>query len=194
MIRCMNAHKESKLDGFRKELEEWLTPKFEGGQGLTQLEAREELSKRGCSVSCSRLSDWWSARRSKIAEDKLIAQIATGAGTVKKVTRELEENPAPELETLIKLLRVLIMKFSAQANVEPAMIETLGMLLKPVLSWAKLQEHREDRAFELTKYADAMKSKLDLALDELAEGLKRHPDLMQEFSAWRGRLKERLKS
>jgi hypothetical protein len=149
----MRAHIESKLDRFQEQLDEWLTPRKDGGEGFTQLKVRKELlPKLGCSVSCSRLSDWWAARRSELGQAKMIEQIRTGSAATKKVAQEFAENPAPEIALVIKMIQVLVMKFSAQANVDPAQIEYLVALLKPVMDWVKIQEHGKDRDFAVNKW------------------------------------------
>ena len=49
------------------------------------------------------------------------------------------ENPAPELATISKLLRVFILQLSTQANVTPEIFEMVTPLMKSVTDFAKLE-------------------------------------------------------
>lgn len=140
--------KPSKLDGYAERLDEW----FSGGMTLDQ--AKEQLRLDGCSVSRSRLGEWWSARLQGKQEDALLRQIATGARQHQDVLQEFAKHPAPELETIIKLHRVLILKLSTQANADPDMLELLGRLMKPTMEFAKLQEKRRELELLEQKYRD----------------------------------------
>jgi len=57
------------------------------------------------------------------------------------------------VETLIKLFRVLILKFSVEANAAPGLLKLVNDLMKPVLDWARLEEKRKEREFAEHKYA-----------------------------------------
>jgi hypothetical protein len=87
-------------------------------------------------------------------EEALLAQIASGARQCKEVEKQFAENPAPALETIIKLQRVLIMKLSVQANADPALIELVAKLTKPTMEFAKLQEKRREMELAEAKYRD----------------------------------------
>ena len=86
-------------------------------------------------------------------EQKLLRQISRGAALCRAVERSLAGNPAPEVETLIKLFRVLILKFSVEANAAPGLLKLVNDLMKPVLDWARLEEKRKEREFAEHKYA-----------------------------------------
>jgi len=87
-------------------------------------------------------------------QEKLLDQIAEGAGFCAALERRFGENPAPELELLIKLCRVLLLKFSLEANKSPAMLRLLSDLVKPVMDWARLEEKRKEREFAEQKYRE----------------------------------------
>jgi len=149
----------SKLDQYAELLDEWFTPASEGGKGMTLDQARDRLAVGPSglppiSVSVSRLSDWWTARRRAKQEDLLLQQIATGAKQCRDVEAQFSENPAPELETIIKLHRVLILKLSTQANVDPEMLELVARLTKPTMEYAKLMEKRREMELKEAKYRD----------------------------------------
>ena len=128
--------KVSKLDPYAERLQEW----FLGGKTL--VEAQGLLGADGCSVSLGRLSEWWSSRQSWIQGEQLIQQITSGANQCREVEAAFGAHPAPELETVIKLHRVLAMQFATRANVDPKMMEQAERATKMVLEFAKLLEKR----------------------------------------------------
>jgi hypothetical protein len=131
---------ESKLDTFRDRLDEWF-----GQEHLPLADAQARLKELGCAVSLSRLSRWWQMRSAELDQDRLLAQIATGAAQCQALKKEFGTNAPPEMDTLISLLRVLILQFSTQASANPELVNMIGGLLRPVLVWAKLQDKAKDR-------------------------------------------------
>jgi len=87
-------------------------------------------------------------------QTKLLDQIRRGAALCREIERNLAGNPAPELETLIKLFRVIILKLSLEASAAPDLLKLVNDLMKPVLDWARLQEKRKDREFAEHKYQE----------------------------------------
>lgn len=85
-------------------------------------------------------------------QTKLLDQISRGAAQCREIERNLAGNPAPELETLIKLFRVIILKLSVEANVAPDLLKLVNALMKPVLDWARLEEKRKEREFAEHKH------------------------------------------
>lgn len=138
----------SKLDAHAERLEEW----FLGGKTLA--EAQEQLRQDGCAVSLGRLSQWWSSRQSAIQEEQLLQQIASGANQCREVEEAFGDHPAPEMETIIKLQRVLILKISTQANVDPQMLDLVGRLTKPAMDYAKLMAKQREMDLSEQKYRD----------------------------------------
>lgn len=126
--------KASKLDGYSARLQEWFL------SGKTLKEAQEQLALDGCSVSLGRLSEWWQSRQASMQEEALLRQIASGANQCREVESAFGKNPAPGLETIMALQRVLIMKLSTQANADPTLIELVARFTKPVLEFARLQQ------------------------------------------------------
>lgn len=126
--------KASKLDGYAERLDEW----FSGGMTLDA--AKEQLRLDGCSVSRSRLSDWWANRQRERQEAMLLGQIANGARQCQEVERAFGKAPAPEMDTLIKLHRVLILKLSTASAMNPDLLELVNRMMKPVVQFARLQQ------------------------------------------------------
>lgn len=128
----MKARK-SKLDAFAELIAEWEL------RGLKLEAMQAELKQRGCEVSLARLSVFCARLRSAADQQRLLAQIATGAAAVQQVERELARNPAPEIATLIKLYRVLILKLSTQGNTDPALLELATNMTRTALDYEKVQ-------------------------------------------------------
>lgn len=124
--------RKSILDPFADRLAEWDA----AGQTLAQMQAA--LAAAGCKVSLGRLSMFLSASRSAALQRGLLQQISSGAAAVKEVEAELARNPAPEIATLIKLYRVLILKLSTQGNADPTLLELATGMTKTALDFEKL--------------------------------------------------------
>ena len=139
--------KKSKLDPHTEELERW----FDEGKTLDQ--AREELQGRySLSVSPGLLSQWWEKRQQARMQDRILERIATGAQAVKRVEKQFAKDPPPELETLIKLHRVLIMQLTLQANADPELLKVATGAMRPVLDFVKEQGKTEDRTLARDKF------------------------------------------
>ena len=144
----MSKERKSKLKPYADRLDQWF-----GVEGLTIQEVQEKLWQ-DCSlrVSSGHLSEWWEERSRKQVQEKLLGQIASGAQQCKEVEKEFGRNPSAELETLIKVHRVLILKLATQANVQPELLELVTEMMKPVLEFAKLQEKKADRELDRDKF------------------------------------------
>jgi hypothetical protein len=91
-------------------------------------------------------------------QEELLAQITHGGRLCVEIEKQFGENPAPELETLIKLYRVLILKFSLEAQVAPELFRLVTDLMRPVMEWARLQEKRRERELAEQKYRDQVRT------------------------------------
>ncbi len=141
----------TKLAPYLEQLEQWL-----GVEELGLAEVQERLRALGCTVSTSRLSRWWRARQREHLETQLLLQIAKAARECQAVEAEFGRNPAPPLETLIKLHRVLVLKLSTQANLAPNLLSLVAQLMRPVMEWARLQEKQKQRELAEQKYRDEL--------------------------------------
>jgi len=86
--------------------------------------------------------------------DQLLDQITLAAKNWRELESEFGSNPPPELETLIKLYRVIILQISTQANCNPDTTRLVTNLIKPVMEWARIQEQRKERELAEMKYRD----------------------------------------
>ena len=86
-----------------------------------------------------------SARSQKKLQEQLLAQIAYAASHCAEIERAFGDNPPPELDTLIKVYRVLILKLSAEAQANPDQLKLAISLMKPVLDWERFEDARNER-------------------------------------------------
>lgn len=141
----MSKQIKSKLDQFAEPLA------AQEAEGKTLLQIIGWLRDEGCAVSLSTLSRFLESQRQAKLQAQLLRQIATGAKQVKEVEKSFGENPPPETETLIKLLRVFILQLSTQANQQPELFELVNPLLKTVADFSKLEIARQQAAMDERK-------------------------------------------
>jgi hypothetical protein len=87
-------------------------------------------------------------------QERLLAQIADGARLCVEVERRLSQNATPQLETLVKLYRVLVLKLCADAEGAPTLLKLANDLMRPVMEWARIEEKRKERELAEQKYRD----------------------------------------
>lgn len=139
----------SKLDEFADKLREWFRPKEQGGEGLTLAQARNRLADLNCSVSVSRLGDWWSDKQAELLQEKLLSDIASGARFSREMEKQLEANPPPELQTLITLIKTLIAQLAVQGVTDPDTLKLVGQLTSLVLEDRKAAANYELKKADL---------------------------------------------
>jgi hypothetical protein len=91
---------------------------------------------------------------SRELQERLLAQIADGAVLCEEVERALGQNRTPQLETLVKVYRVLVLKLCVEAQGAPSLLKLANELMRPVLEWARLEEKRKERELAEQKYRD----------------------------------------
>jgi hypothetical protein len=78
-------------------------------------------------------------------QEQLLAQIAYAASHCAEIERAFGDNPPPQTETLMNIYRVLILKLSGEAQVNPEQLKLAMSLLKPVLDWERFEDARKER-------------------------------------------------
>lgn len=157
----MSKQRESKLDRHAETLVQMEAEK----QTLAQMV--EWLQQQGINCSLSSLSRFLEAQRSARLQAKLLHQISSGARQCREVEKQFATSPAPELETLIKLQRVILLTLSTQAGTDPSALELIGNSFKAVMDSEKLKLKREELALARNRFE----------WDAAQECLKRLPDL-----------------
>lgn len=127
------------LDPFAERLTQWFTPKEEGGDGLTLLQAQQQLDLDGCKISVGRLSEWWQAKQKRDADKQFFGTLANGSRMAKEVSAAFKENPPPEIQTLIGVVQSLIMTLQVKGEANPKYLEMADRLLTSVLEFARMQ-------------------------------------------------------
>jgi hypothetical protein len=87
-------------------------------------------------------------------QEQLLKQIEDGAVLCRKVEAQLRTHPAPGLETIVQLYRVLVLKLSGELQASPGVLALINALIRPVMDWERLEEKRKDRELEQQKYRD----------------------------------------
>ena len=110
--------------------------------------------------------DAWPARRgddgesqdADPTEEALLAQLQRGAQYCQQIQQQLAQYAGPELDAIVKLHRMIILKLSTRAESQPELWDVLKDLMKPVMDWARLQEQQKDREFAERKHRDQMEA------------------------------------
>ena len=88
----------------------------------------------------------------------LFERLDHAAAECEQVERLLGGRGMPALETIIKLHRMLILRFSLEADLAPELFELIDTLMKPVMDWARLEEKRKERELAEQKYRDQLEA------------------------------------
>jgi hypothetical protein len=83
----------------------------------TLAEMQQWLSDQGVTVSCQGISKFLISRRKRRWQRETLALIATGRQNIESAKPAFQANPEPDLDTLIKLSRVIIFEHAAQLDV-----------------------------------------------------------------------------
>ena len=89
-------------------------------------------------------------------QERLLAQIAQTGKLCQEVEAELSQYRCPELETIIKLHRLLVLRLSGQAEAIPDHFRLVSSLMKPLMEWARLEERRKQREMAEQRYRDEL--------------------------------------
>ncbi len=131
-------------------------------------------------VSSKRAPRQLSRRQQQRLREQLLAQIAIGARHCAELEAEFGRNPPPPVETLLKIYRVLILKLSAEAQVQPEQFKLAVSLLRPVLENERIEELRKHRELAEQKHQDQQQAR-KTAEDRAKEGGGLKPDTLLEI-------------
>lgn len=173
--------KPSKLDQFA----ETLLAMDDAKKTLVEMQAW--LKEESVTVSSGRLSGYLASLRSSRLQASLLGQIATGAAQCRAVEKQFAQDPAPELETLIKLHRVLIMKLSTAGNAEPEFLKLADQMTNTVLACLSAQTRAAHKEREVVlaeqKQAETKKTEQEKALEYCLAAAKTLPAVAELFKA-----------
>lgn len=181
----MSDQRDSKLDRFANELDQWLTRKKFGGDGITFAQAASRLSEHGCSVAASTVHDWWMKRQDAKEQAEMLLLIATGGKQCQDVEAALKKNPVPEMEQLLSLFRVLILELSTKGKANPQLLVLADRMTNTVMEFISGQTKARFKEREVSlaerKAADAKKTEQEKALEFCLEEAKEFPAVQKLF-------------
>ncbi len=158
----MSKSRESKLDQYAGTLADMEAEKKTLAEMLVWLRAE------GVTCSASTLSRYLESLRSMRLQDKLLERISSGARQVKELEAQFAANPAPELDTLIKLHRVLILQLTTQAQADPELIKLADQLTRTAMEFVsgKTKAAQKDMSLDLDQRKVALMEKKAAAFDQ----------------------------
>ena len=178
----------SKLDQFAAQLLEM------DAAGKTLAEMLAWLKEESCTVALSTLSRWLESARSQEMQDKLLAQISSGAAQCRAVQKQFGENAPPEIETLIKIHRVLILKLATAGQADPELLKLADTLMRSVMEFVSGQTKAAFKERELSlderKYEETKKDEQAKALEMCLEEARALPAVQALFKQAFAALKE----
>jgi len=150
----------SKLDQFDETLEAMEM------RGKTCTEMVTWLRDEGVTVSEPTVSRFLESRRNARLQEKLLGSITSGSRQASAVEKQFTRNPAPELESLIKLLRVAILNMATQAQAHPELLKLVDQLTRTVMEFVSGQTkamHKERELAVAEEKLELLKKKADQA-------------------------------
>jgi DNA-binding phage protein len=156
------------------------------GFKVAQLNAFQEW---GLKLSPKMLNRWFH----KDDDLKVLSFIASGASMNQKIEEAYQRNPEPQIETLVKLAKTLVMQLSVQGATDPEKLKAANFLMGNVLDFLKIQEKAKDRAFNETKFKESLKTKLQSGLDAVAEAFKGNAEAINFYQRARSMIERETK-
>ena len=164
----------SRLDPYTRELIEM------DEKHMTLLEMIRWLKERGVEISDTALSLFLRKRRVWREEEHLMQLVMSGAKECRKLEEALVQNPAPSVDTLVKIFRVLIMKLVKNESVDPKFLRLADQLARTAIADRELA--MEEAKFAETK-KDAQIKALEFCLDEAGKFPEVQKKLKAAFNA-----------
>ena len=105
-----------------------------------------------------------------------------GAQQCEQVEKEFAENAAPDMETLLRLHRVLLLQLSTQASADPQLIKLVNQSMRTMLEYTQ-QQSREKLATTLQDRREQSREKLVALQERRAVVLEEKLRLVKEEQA-----------
>ncbi|MCX8156165.1 MAG: DUF3486 family protein [Verrucomicrobiae bacterium] len=123
------------------------------GEGHTLDETLVWLRERGVKISRTALANWLEGRRARELQERILRSIASGAEMMRQCEKEYGKNPAPSVEALIKLFRVLVMQLASAGAADPEFLRVAGPMMGQVLEAERLAVKRQELILEERRVA-----------------------------------------
>jgi hypothetical protein len=154
---------------------------------LTEMQAW--LAGQGVTITTVGISKFLASRRRHRWQAQLLAQVASGGQPAEEAATALQASPPPELDTLIKLSRILVFEQTSRLVITPELTRQAREMTKMVLTYINRQSRVEFR-----ERSDSLTTRKAAALEPAAyekpptsavEEFKENPDTLELFrSAW----------
>jgi hypothetical protein len=143
------------------------------------------LATQSVSCSPSNVQQFLATRRGERKRDGMLGHLVDGAKTGQEVERLLARHPAPKIETIIKLFRVLSVQLSTEGATDPKMTKLADQLARTVLGFISNQTQAAFRerklAMEEVKHAEWIKCEQTRALQLCLKEAKKFPLVARAF-------------
>jgi len=168
----MNDRKQraSRLDRFKPELVQM------DGENVTLLQMVQWLDGRGVKISDTALSLFLRKHRKRREHELLMLQIVNGTEHCREMEKVLDKNPAPSIDTLVKVFRVLIMNVVNEGSLEPKYLRMADQLARTAIADREL-------AMEEAKFAETKKSAQIKALEFCLDEAGKFPEVQKKLKA-----------
>jgi len=134
-VSRIGKRRASKLDAHASDIAAW----FES-ERVPLASAQARLLERGVKVSLGRLSAWWGQEQQDRMRERILERVSSGAQLSGELEAAFREHAAPQIETLIKLLKVLVMQASVDGGTDPKLLMLVPQLMRPVLEELKVRQ------------------------------------------------------
>ena len=145
----MRKPMKSKLDPYAETLLE-MEDRHQSGREMLSW-----LASQGLHCALDTVLHFLRRRRQARLQERLLGRITNGADQCREVEKLLGKNPAPALETLIKLHRVLIFQLSSQVDHSPDFdldfARLANQLTRTVMDYARGQTEATNKKIELAQ-------------------------------------------
>ena len=175
----------SKLDPFAARLDKWFTTHDKGGEGLTFVEGHKRLRQEGLVVSLTRLRYWWHNRQLELRADDLMKLVVSGAQQTRNLDAVLSKNPAPHIDTLIALFKVLIIELTTKGVANPQFLklsdQLAGTATQLIHTQARAVFWERQQAIAEQRLAEWKKSGQLKALEDCLNESEKFPEVQELF-------------
>ncbi len=117
------------------------------------------------------------------SEDLYLDQLEHGVKYCQEVEQQLARIAGPELNAIMKLHRLIILKLSTRAEAQPELWDVLKDLMKPVMDWARLEEQQKEREFAEQKHREQRADVQAGRGGESRAGAALSPETLQKIEA-----------
>lgn len=173
----------SKLDRYAEQLaamEAETPPK-------TLREMQAWLAEEGVRAEQSTIGRFLESLRSARSQESILRLVVTGRQHCEEIDSALKKNPAPQLETLINLFKVLVMQLTSKGAVQPKLLPLADQLSRTAIEFISGQTKAAFKERELAmaeqKFAETKKDEQTKALELCLEDAKAYPAVQELFKA-----------